>query len=354
MHCRWVINAATTAPWSKSQGEDKLAVGVQVSAKSAAEHGGILCWILFGGYNGTRLNDTWVWNGDDWQQLFPTISPTGRFSEGIAYDEARRKVVIFGGQTDAGGYSGDTWLWDGTTTNWMKAETVGPSARGFSAMGYDPIRQKVLLYGGQRPEGGYLSDLWTWDGANWSEVSPKFAPPPRHQACMAYDSRRKEFVMSGGGGKPVSIGGQAGVQEELLNDSWAWNGTKWRFLAGSPFFMDLGARRNGAWNFTTVNIPSGQTVKFFGNIDNVPIRFLVVSNVTIAGTLDLSGEPGQPGGFSNRGGTGGPGGFAGGKGGVPISFPGDFLAGYPGLGPGGGLPAPNASVSGKRGNYASV
>ena len=45
---------------------------------------------------------------------------------------------------------------------------------------------------------------------------------------------------------------------------------------------------NGVFNFTTVMIPAGVTVRFTRNVPNTPVTLLASGNVGIAGTIDLS------------------------------------------------------------------
>lgn len=94
---------------------------------------------------------------------------------------------------------------------------------------------------------------------------------------------------------------------------------------------------NGVFNFTTVNIPFGVTVRFARNAANTPVTMLATGNVTIAGTIDVSGAAGGDFGgpvnpIDDNGGAGGPGGFDGGSGGKPLLG----RIGGAGLGPGGG------------------
>jgi len=46
---------------------------------------------------------------------------------------------------------------------------------------------------------------------------------------------------------------------------------------------------SGVFNFTTVNIPAGVTITFRRNSRNTPVTILASGNVTIAGTIDVSG-----------------------------------------------------------------
>ncbi len=87
---------------------------------------------------------------------------------------------------------------------------------------------------------------------------------------------------------------------------------------------------SGVFHFTTITIAAGITVKFTRNAANTPVVLLATGNVTLAGTLEVSGAPG---GTYGRPGLGGPGGFGGGAGadgGLTSAY------GSPGLGPGGG------------------
>ncbi len=98
---------------------------------------------------------------------------------------------------------------------------------------------------------------------------------------------------------------------------------------------------DGVFNFSSVSIPAGVTVVFKRNAANTPVVWKVAGDVTVAGTIDVSGAAspatGTQGdgmiGDDGIGGAGGPGGYDGGRGGPP----GGALAGGSGLGPGAGL-----------------
>ena len=98
---------------------------------------------------------------------------------------------------------------------------------------------------------------------------------------------------------------------------------------------------SGVFNFTTINIPSGVTIRFSRNSRNTPVTILATGNVTISGTIDVSGSVGTLG----LGGAGGPGGFNGGAGG-PGGVATPSSAGVSGDGPGGGAGGPISSTAG--------
>ncbi len=63
--------------------------------------------VLFGGYDGTQfLNDTWEWNGQQWNQITTSASPSPGSDNPMAFDSVRGKVVMCE-------YDGGMWEYDG-------------------------------------------------------------------------------------------------------------------------------------------------------------------------------------------------------------------------------------------------
>ncbi len=105
------------------------------------------------------------------------------------------------------------------------------------------------------------------------------------------------------------------------------------------------------FNFTTITIPAGVTVKLSGNTVNGPIYWLAQGDVDIEGTVDLSGGKGYDAtaqAFFRVASVPGSGGYAGGVGGVGTQ------AALPGSGTGGGTAAragANATAGAFSGNH---
>jgi hypothetical protein len=78
------------------------------------------------------------------------------------------------------------------------------------------------------------------------------------------------------------------------------------------------------FNFTSITIGSGITVKFTPNLANTPVFMLASGNVTIEGVIDVGGRPSS--GVATPG-PGGPGGFGGGTPGSAGDGPGGGTAG---------------------------
>ena len=185
---------------------------------------------------GALLHDTWLWDGETWTQV-EDIGPSGRAGHAIAYDAARERVVLFGGR-NASALS-DTWEWDGTA--WTQVEDTGPTARSRHALAYDSGRSRVVLFGGEDAAFALLGDTWEWDGDEWTQVADT-GPAPRAGHAMCFD---------GPGARTLLYGGA------VSSDTWSWNGALWTEL------NDVGpAPCDG-----TALVSTGQSTILFGGID---------------------------------------------------------------------------------------
>jgi hypothetical protein len=198
--------------------------------------------VLFGGFNGLLLADTWTWDGSNWTQHTTAPTPPARQDPGMAYDTQRQRVVMFGG---IGGQ--ETWEWNGTA--WRLAATNGPSARLNPAMAYDPRRGRVVLHGGRlastsRP--GF--DTWEWDGAEWTQTPVALGGLQEHS--IAFDPRSGRMVAFGT--DPVS---RRDRWLELVHDDV---GVPCHPLAngGATFTLDDAAPRLGHAFAATVTAPA--------------------------------------------------------------------------------------------------
>lgn len=164
--------------------------------------------LLFGGYapGSGVLGDTIAFDGNGWTVVAPPVAPPARANHGIAFDEQRRRAVLFGGF--ASGILGDTWTFDGTT--WTQQSGLQPPARERPTLCYDPLRQRVVLFGGA-DNFAFRNDTWEWDGTTWTPRSPGIAPSPRYGCSMTFDPYRGRIVLFGG----LGSGGFLGDRREL-------------------------------------------------------------------------------------------------------------------------------------------
>lgn len=152
----------------------------------------------------------------------PVPELRSRRSHALAYDPLRQRVVLFGGLPDPGFVTrglADTWEWEGS--RWFHRVTKSaPSPRWGHRMAYDPVRRTVLLFGGWNGK-QLLGDTWEWDGRDWRQVPTARAPSPREAPAMAMDPVRNRIVLFGG-----NVGGGFPNWKES-NDTWEWDGRTW-------------------------------------------------------------------------------------------------------------------------------
>lgn len=151
------------------------------------------------------------------------IGPASRAGASMAFDPVRGKMVLFGGTTPDRG----TWEWDGEF--WTQVSDMGPAPRREFGMAWDNASKCVLLFGGAAvsPDGGadpgpnptLFGDTWSWDGENWTQVEDT-GPAARFVFAAASDSTRSRVVLFGGAnfaqGNPQALG-----------DTWEWDGSLW-------------------------------------------------------------------------------------------------------------------------------
>jgi cysteine-rich repeat protein len=135
-------------------------------------------------YDGTRdvvvlssLSRTYELHGQAWQLPEPHHLPTIVTDSGTTWDSARRRVVLFGGGIQL--ESNETWEWDGRDWERRIPLTRSPHARWQPTLAYDPVRQRTIMLGGhymvqdpdtQRWSTIELFDTWEWDGSDWHEL----------------------------------------------------------------------------------------------------------------------------------------------------------------------------------------
>lgn len=117
--------------------------------------------VLFGGWDGENtLGDTWEW---DYHNLTWTLlddigqSPPPRKGHAMAYCELLDRLILFGGRDQDGNLLDDTWMFDGE--RWQQLDIPGPSMREEHAMA-SAYRDGLIVLTGGRDENGELADTW--------------------------------------------------------------------------------------------------------------------------------------------------------------------------------------------------
>jgi len=286
------LAAAVTGPGVVTTGEPDARVVTSADAVPSARG---LCamgydpdlarTVLFGGQAyvhavGTLLSlDTWAWDGASWSQLATPDQPAARSAAGLAYDGARRRFVLFGGN-GAAAPLGDTWELDGTA--WRRACWPGctsaqctctamPSPRAGAALFFDPVTGRVLLAGGADASGP-RDDFWSWDGQSWTPLAISPRPPAQSGARVAVSPDLGQVMLV------VAAG------------TWIWDGAAWTGSATTPptgpsgqLFWDPGDQR-----FHSLFMPTGYLSTWNGASWDGPVVLPVVGDLSAVNTADGS------------------------------------------------------------------
>lgn len=212
--------------------------------------------VLFGGASMVSglpeyLNDTWIFNGIDWIEQTTQLSPSPRTAASIVYDPDHQRIYLFGGsysfEKDIWKYN-DTWAWDGS--NWQQIQVNNqPTIRDSAAIAYDPVHHNVLLYGGASIAAP-LNDTWIWNGEVWIEQHPAHQPGKDRTfeyPQMVFDTNRQQVVMVGSA--------RDFPNPNSYTETWAWDGQDWVKL---PVISPLPAELMS--NGKLVFLPGLQTV----------------------------------------------------------------------------------------------
>lgn len=213
--------------------------------------------VMFGGIDGwfqTLLDETWIFDGVDWTLRVPTVRPPGRILAAMAFDRARQRALMVGGYSPNTGILSDTWEWDGA--GWTpRLLVVEPSGRYAAAMAYDAVRSRVVLHGGLGMLPGTASELWEFDGSQWQSIAPSGAQPGGLVGhSMVYDERIGEVVLL--------AGYATNANNVASRQSWSWNGSRW--LAQSTLAASPGMRTGAA----LMAEPGGQSNLLFGGANS--------------------------------------------------------------------------------------
>lgn len=128
--------------------------------------------LLFGGHSFENqsfmtFGDTWTWNGTTWEPV-ETDGPSARDGARGVYVPTFEYILLFGGAEITTNIQNlnDTWVWDGR--DWEELDTEGPPARVHPVMAFDPEREVIVMTGGSNGPNATLSDTWEWDGESWA------------------------------------------------------------------------------------------------------------------------------------------------------------------------------------------
>ena len=197
--------------------------------------------VLFGGndfqpeecadFGPKRFSDeTWVYSlqYENWVRLSTANAPSPRGRHTMAFDEKRKRMLLFGGRfraEDASPFDNyelykDLWAFNVNTDQWVEIETTGriPAARTNSAMIYDTEGDRLVLFGGSIARTGTeflpLNDTSILDLEYkvWRRIDAE-GPAARLFHRLVYLRGRNAVFLYGGGGANAFVG-------PFMADAW--------------------------------------------------------------------------------------------------------------------------------------
>ena len=194
-------------------------------------------------------NEVAEWNGSEWKSISVEEGPSARRFAALAYDQTIKKTVLFGGYDNVN-FRDDTWTWDGKAWTQVKPKTRPPH-RSTMAMWYDPLAKKTILYSGVGRRDidervTRYSDMWSFDGSNWTAMNVAQTPGIRFGSQYAIDPRDGKLVLFGG--LRSTIDEKKNVSQFYGNDTWIWDGAASRWTEVTPANVPT-PRQNGGFDF---------------------------------------------------------------------------------------------------------
>lgn len=194
--------------------------------------------------HGGNNTDNRSWFGDTWSLGLsnspawkPTLThePGDRYLHTSVIDAAHHRMIVFGGQSGIVASSPYAFVLtlDGTPA-WNRVTIPGGPGRisKHSAI-YDPLRDRMLIFGGSPEDGVPVNTVWAWSTdpkPEWTLLQTAGAPPiRRYGAATIYDPIGDRMIVFGGWTIDPTW--------RPLNDVWALS------LAGTPTWVQLDVRR---------------------------------------------------------------------------------------------------------------
>jgi galactose oxidase-like protein len=164
--------------------------------------------VVFGGVNGPRSNTTWrlplSGKGPFVQVATAGTKPAARYGHAAIYDPIRQRMVVFGGNDGSQLMANDVWaLSIDATPTWSQllSSTDGhPTGRQNSHAVYDPVRDRMVILGGVQWDGTIRSELIALTlgpTPGFVSLATDAALPAVEYTDLVYDSRRDHFIAIG-------------------------------------------------------------------------------------------------------------------------------------------------------------
>lgn len=134
--------------------------------------------------------------------LVSSGAPENRIGHKMFYDPVREKVMLFGGAHWSNRYTfyNDLWEFDYEDMQWRELQTTNPPDGRFNTMvTYIPRRHELFMFGGFSSR-DRIADTWLLDleTLTWTELHPADSPSPRSDSSFSYDPEHDMVILFSG------------------------------------------------------------------------------------------------------------------------------------------------------------
>jgi galactose oxidase-like protein len=211
------------------------------------------------------------------------LLPLSRVWHSAIYDPVRDRMLVFGGSLDQAGQSSEVWQFSPASPSaWSRVTTAGgtPPPLSLHSAIYDPDGDRMIVFGGKSDYSTH--DVWALSLAGvptWTHMAPQGTPPSdRYSALAVYDAARHRMIVFGG------LHASFSEPYAALNDVWALTlgpNPSWTELlpSGDPPVARYYHSKGGIYD------PAGDRMIVFGGNTYSSIYLNDVW------ALNLSGEP---------------------------------------------------------------
>ena len=176
----------------------------------------------------SRESETYEWRDNAWH-LLPHAGLPGFFDPTLAFDASRGTMFAMGGHLHA--VTAQTALTSASAI--FQNDGNGWTAKGFP--GAPPARtraasasfgSKIVVFGGRSlTSQDLLNDTWTFDGVTWRQLPISNPPPACESSQLVHDTRRDRLVLVGGNCSFSRIEFQPSDADGFR--LWEFDGTDW-------------------------------------------------------------------------------------------------------------------------------
>lgn len=202
----WELNEALV--WSKRENVVVAPIPSRLAGFAMAYDPIHRLYVGFGGHSESNaLSATILWDGvAAARQPDLSPSPPGVRGTNMVWDPFRERIVLFGGLLARNSrHTSEMWLFDGASTSWQRDAvasalasdaTTGPGQRSPGCMAYDKARRLLVVVGGRSESESALADTWLWDGTKWF-LGPS-GPSARRTCALGFDEVNRSIVLFAG------------------------------------------------------------------------------------------------------------------------------------------------------------